>query len=234
MRAGRVSYMARADAQRRPDVQRRPNKAAGVSLIFLGGFNPVIFQPAWFMRNGLIPDDDDSVEMEAVTNQMTVWGQSWFKVVVVAERCEFHATDEIASFKGLHDIADGVFSLLPHVPLSSFGVNRFAHFQLESEDAWNRLGFSLFTREPWEGVLGDARMRTVQVQSQRADEVDGAFTVTVQPSTQFKTAVFVSTNDHYVVDPNAAGAQEALDRVAQVFDRSVDHSGAVIEQVRAL
>lgn len=221
-------------SQAAADAQKRPNKAAGSSLAFLGAFNPVIFQPAWFMRHGLIPDDNESVEMEAVTQPVASWGQSWLRVLVQPERCEFAASDEVASVKALHDLAAGVFSLLPHVPLTAFGVNRFAHFQLESEVAWHDLGFGLFTREPWEGVLDDARMRTVQVQSMRADEQDGAMIVTVQPSAQFKTAVFVATNDHYDVDADARDADAALSRLKEVFDRSMQHPDEIIERVRGL
>ena len=151
------------------DVFTRPDKAAGTSLIFNGAFNPAIFQPAWLMRHGLIADDADSVELEAVTTHITSWGQAWLKVVVQPERCEFHATDEVASYKTLHDLAVGVFDLLPHVPITAFGVNRFAHFQMESEDAWNALGFSLFSRDRWEGALDDPRMRSLTVENRHSD-----------------------------------------------------------------
>lgn len=58
------------------------------------------------------------------------------------ERCSF-AIDEVPSVKALHDLAAGVFELLPHTPVTAFGVNRCAHFAMESEDAWHSLGFSL-------------------------------------------------------------------------------------------
>lgn len=216
------------------DPQQRPNKAAGGSVVFLGAFNPTIFQPAWFARHGLIPEDEDSIEMEAVTQHITSWAQSWLKVIVQPEKCELHASDEVASFRALEDLAQGVFTLLPHVPVTALGINRFVHFQVESEDAWNKLGFNLFTREPWEGVLDDPRMRTVQVESYRGEDRDGVITVTVQPSTQFKTAVYVTTNDHYVIDKDAVDAEAALARLNKVFDASMERSEKLIERVREI
>src|SRR3954469_18579267 len=109
------------------------------SAVFTGGFNPVIFQPAWFMRHGLVPDDEEqeSVELEAIAPNVTSWRQFELTVIVQPERCEFHMSDEVASYKRLQDLPLGVFALLPHVPVSAFGINRFAHFQVESEAAWN-------------------------------------------------------------------------------------------------
>lgn len=148
--------------------------------------------------------------------------------------CEFHATDEVASYKALHDLAVGVFTLLPHVPIAAFGVNRFSHFQMESDDAWNALGFGLFTRDPWKGVLDDPRMRTVQVESVRGKDTDGVMTATVQPSRSFKTSVFVATNDHYEIGKDATDVGRALDRLEEVFDGSMEHSDAIISRVRGL
>jgi hypothetical protein len=216
------------------DAQKRPDRATGASVVFLGSFNPVIFQPAWFMRHGLIRDDDESIEMEAVTQPVTAWAQPPLRIAVQPERCEFSATDEVASFGALNDLAQGAFSLLSHVPLTAFGINRFVHFQMESEDAWHALGFSLFQPDPWAGVLDDARMRTVQVQSKRIDDGDGAMIVTVQPSAQFTHAVFVSTNDHHDVNKDATDAEEAMTRFAQVFERSLAHSEQIIDRVRGL
>ena len=109
-------------AARSGDVQRRPDKSAGLAVVFIGSFNPSIFQPAWFMRHGLIPDDDESVDLEAVTQQVTAWRQDWLRVAVVPERCEFNATDEVTSFRALVDIAVGTFTMLPHVPLTPHGL----------------------------------------------------------------------------------------------------------------
>jgi hypothetical protein len=216
------------------DAQKRPDKATGASVVFLGSFNPVIFQPAWFMRHRLIPDDEESIEMEAVAQPVAAWSQPPLRVVVQPEKCEFTASDEVASFATLNDLAQGVFSLLSHVPLTAFGVNRFVHFQMESEDAWHDLGFSLFRPDPWAGVLDDARMRTVQVQSRRPNNEDGAMIVTVQPSAQFTNAVFVATNDHYDINAKAADADEALTRLAEVFEQSLERSDEIIERVRGL
>lgn len=224
--------MSSRAAPTRADAQRRPDKSAGVSVVFTGSFNPGIFQPEWFMRHGLIPDDEESVELEAVTPQIASWRQDWLSVVAGPERCDFNATDEAASFHALVDLAVGTFTLLPHVPVTAFGVNRFAHFQMESEKAWNALGLSLFVRKPWEDVIEDPRMLTVQVQAYEADDSGGRMAATVQPSARFRNAVFVSTNDHYAQD--AEDARDALDLLQRVFERSIEHSAAIIDRIRAL
>ena len=67
------------DPLSKPDRQRRPTKAEGIALVFLGSFNPAIFQPEWFMRHGLIADKQDSLQLEAVTNDVAAWSHGWLK-----------------------------------------------------------------------------------------------------------------------------------------------------------
>jgi len=105
---------------------------------------------------------------------------------------------------------------------------------METEQAYNDLGFGLFVHEPWEGVIDDPRMLTVQVQAFEVDDSGGRMTATVQPSGQFKNSVFVATNDHYAQDPETADAAKALDVLQRVFDRSIEHSAAIIDRVRSL
>lgn len=215
-------------------IHRRPDKSAGTSLIFLGNFNPAIFQPAWLIENELIADDEDSVELEAITNSITSWGQDWLKVVVQPERCELHATDAVTSFGALADLAEGLFSLLPHTPITAFGINRYAHIEMESDDAWNELGFSLFTRDLWDAVIDDPRMLTVQVQAYAADNYGGKMTATVQSSQIYRRAVFVATNDHYARPDDDRGASNAIGLLREVFPVSIDHSAKIIEKIRGL
>src|SRR4051794_29982478 len=120
-----------------PNASSRADKASGTSVVFLGAFNPAIFQPSWFQRYGLLPDDPTAAEVQAITPQVTSWNQGWLRVVVQPEKCDFEASDEVASVRALLDVANGAFTLLPHVPVRAFGINRFVHFAMESEEAWN-------------------------------------------------------------------------------------------------
>lgn len=50
-----------------------PPEIEGISVVFLGDFNPAIFHPEWFARHGLIsePDLKDSIA-EVVTGQVAL------------------------------------------------------------------------------------------------------------------------------------------------------------------
>jgi hypothetical protein len=221
---------------RTADPQQRPDRSAGCSIVFLGAFNPAIFQPAWFMRHGLIPDEDEGAEVEAVTQQITSFKADWLSIVVQPEKCELHATDEAPSFRVLQDLAGGIFDLLAHTPVTAFGLNRFVHFAMESEAAWNDLGLNLFTHQPWAEVLDDPRMRTLQVEDRHGEREDAAHitTVTVQPSAIVSRAVFVTTNDHYNIARDATDPIDAIAKLDEVFDGTLERAGEIIERVRAL
>lgn len=215
-----------------PDALKRADKASGTSIVFLGAFNPAIFQPAWFQRYGLLADDPDAAEVQAITPQVTSWKQDWLRVVVQPEKCDFEASEDVASVRALLDVANGAFSLLPHVPIQAFGINRYVHFQMENEAAWHKLGFGLFNADLWADVVDDARLKTLQVESRRPEKPQDVLTATVQPSAQFKNAVFVTTNDHYDIGEDA-DADAALSRLGEVFDESLEHASRIIDHIRA-
>lgn len=220
----------------KPDRQRRPEKASGAALVFLGSFNPAIFQPAWLMRHDLVPDEEDAAEIEAITPQVTAFSIDWLRLFVQPERLEMQATSEAPSYKALLDLALGIFDLLPHVPVTGFGINRFAHFEVESVAAFDAIGYGFFSRDVWNGVLEDPRMRTVQVEDRHGknEEPERITTVTVQPSTLGPRTVFVGTNDHFPFSPDTTASRKAVEKLVEYFDLVLREAEEIIDHVWTL
>lgn len=217
------------------DLQKRPNQAAGSSIVFLGSFNPSIFQPAWLMRHQLIADEPDSQNIEVVSQPITSFTFEWLRVIAQPEKLELHASDEAPSPKALVDLASGIFDLLPHIPVGAFGINQYVHFSVETREAYDAIGFRLFNREVWEGVLENPRMRAVAIENRHGDfdHPNRITTVNVQPSTVTKQAVFVTTNDHFP-RKEVGEAAESVQKLKEVFDDVMRDAGSLIDHVRML
>lgn len=101
-----------------------------VSVVGVGGFNPLIFQPEWFRRHQLLPDAeiDASIEAESVvTRQLTLLQFESLRLMVRPDRWEL-ATPQPDWFDDLGAIVGSIFAKLPHTPLERIGLNHFGHF----------------------------------------------------------------------------------------------------------
>lgn len=219
-----------------PPNRERPHKLAESSVVFLGAFNPAIYQPAWFVQHELIAENPDGTELDVASPQVTAFRSDWLRLLVQLDRLEFHASDEVTSPKLLLDLVLSVFDLLPHVPISAFGINRSVHFGVESREAFDAIGYHLFSRDAWQGALDDPRMRTVQIEQRHGDmeKPEWITTVTVQPSGQDPQAVFVAVNDHFPFYDGSLDGIETTAKLVEVFDDRLAAAAALIDHVRAL
>ncbi len=59
----------------------------GVTIVVLGAFNPSIFQPSWFVQEELVRSDEgESVELEIIHPEMTIFNMEWFRFQVNRDR----------------------------------------------------------------------------------------------------------------------------------------------------
>lgn len=197
---------------------------AGTSVVVLGSFNPAIVQPAWLAKNGLVPPSEaESVDLDAVHDEFVRASFPWGTVQTMRDRFEVSTTDEAPSAEPIRDLAVGALDLLPHTPVTGFGINHWAHYRTESEEAWHALGFRLVPRSNWEGILEKPGMLAASVRGVRPDDRPGAVNVTVQPSGKVAHGVFVTVNDHFALktDDEEHAASEASTLLKAVWNDSV-------------
>lgn len=170
----------------------------GSSVVLIGSFNPAIFQPEWFARNGLMPQGEvDDAKVQVVHPQVSQFETERFVVQVTLER--FNAqTKPSATVEPLRDLVLGTFYILEHTPITAMGLNRLMHFALGSEHSWHNLGDKLVPKEPWKQVL-DQRpgLRTVEIIAQQQEGSVASVMVKVQPSVLVQWGAYFEVNEHY-------------------------------------
>lgn len=187
------------------------------SVVLVGRLNPAIFQPSWFLANGLLPKEEaEKAEVRIISPQVTELGTDWFRLLVLPER--FSAiTLDTARQPALRDLVVETFKLLEHTPLQSMGINRAQHFRMESAEGWHKVGHFLAPKEPWKDLLVEPGTCSVAVQGRLAVTAHSRLTVRVEPSSAVAPyGVLVDTNEHH--EPPGATAQALVEILEQRWD----------------
>jgi hypothetical protein len=190
----------------------------GVTVVFLGDFNPKIFQPAWFAAEELIRKREaEEATLEIIHPEVVSFTLEWLRLQVTRERFLASTTQE-PYYEILRDLILGTFGLLRHTPVQKMGINRDMHFRMPSEDAWHALGHRLAPKALWQGILDTPGMRSLTMEGVRPDAYKGYIRVQVEPSVQIHPGVCIQVNDHYEVEDlkSVVGSEEIL----TLFDRS--------------
>jgi|ERR1700730_5819098 len=183
-----------------PDIH---SEIEAANVVLVGGFNPRIFQPAWFANHGLLrPEEAELAENLVSTREVTTFATKWLTIQVIPERFQAFTMDA-AHFEALRDLVLGTFALLEHTPLEGMGINREFHIKMPSRDRYIRIGHLLVPKEPWRDLLEDPVTRSVTVSGlQKRGDHQPTLQVKVEPSNRVESGIFVSTNEHYQLKQN--------------------------------
>jgi len=212
-------------------------KIQGVSIVQLGNFNPAIFHPSWFAAHNLLRTEEaDASTINIVHPDVASFKTEWLEVNIVRERLQIGTVQE-SYYEALRDLAVGILGLLSHTPIRAMGINRDFHFNLVTEDLWNRLGDRLVPKGDWNSLLKKPGMQDVTVEGNRTDGLKGYLRVTVQPSAQVKFGVFIGVNDHYVLkaeEKETDGADKARTILSERWGESMKRSFEIAQEIAKL
>lgn len=207
----------------------------GHTIVFVGSFNPQIFQPAWFASQNLLKREEaDGAKIEIINRELVIFSSGWFRIEVTTERMIL-ATAQAQAFEWLRDLAIGTFRVLPHTPMDKLGINRDTHFRMETEEAWHAIGHRLAPKDIWKELLTDPGMAGLTIQGKRPDEHKGALNVRVEPSGKVKPGVFVNVNDHYELPLEAShGCDQIISLLEASWTKSMGRSLKIAETIAGL
>lgn len=207
----------------RPEIQ-------GVTVVFLGDFNPKIFQPAWFAAQGLIRQQEaDEARVEIILPEVVSFSLEWLALQVTREQCAMSTTQE-PYYAVMRDLIVGTFNLLQHTPLHKLGINMDMHFRMDSEASWHAFGHRIAPKELWQDVLKNPGMRSLTMEGQRPDEFRGYIRVQVEPSIKIHPGVYFRVNDHYEIETllPGMGSDVMLDIFQRAWRESLTRSNNII------
>ena len=198
------------------------------SIVFVGKFNPSIFQPAWFFLQNLISrGDGDSALINIIHPDVVNFNLNWCTVEVARERAVF-STNQDHAFELIRDLAMGTFNILSHTPINQLGINTEMHFQMRNIDEWHSIGHQILPKEQfWKDTLIEPGMLCAAVQGRRPDSYQGAVKVEVRPLSDINHGILVRINDHFEKDSSEEmiGCDYMINILSEEWEKS--HSRAV-------
>lgn len=190
------------------------------SIVLVGSFNPLVMAPHWFVKNGLIPQEDvtDSLEIDVVYSELTKFTLGNIGVEITQNKMVLRSSLESHDVR-IHDLALSVLALVRDAEVSALGLNVYNDWYFHDVDDWHRVGDMLAPKQPWLNVypasprVGLAKM---QMQVKKPEGMPGVFNLGVSWLDEKKWIRF-SVNDHY--DGNYLGSSSAH-HVGGTFQKS--------------
>lgn len=171
----------------------------GLSIVIAGRFNPSIFSPAWLRLQGLIGSREaDDAEVQFIVPPAASFSTEWLQLTVTEDTLSM-GTASAQDYDRLRDAAIGVLTVLNQTPIIALGINREAHWEMPSNDAFHAVGDLLVPKTFWGKILALPGTQDLTIQGVRDDLWRGYIRVTVQPSARIPRAIYARVNDHIVL-----------------------------------
>lgn len=219
-----------------------------MNIVVRGPFAPGVFSPDWFRRNELVGESQLSdVQVFGISDEEAKLRLGWADFYASRDTLQF-GTEQVEEFPRLRDLVVGTLEALPLHPVSVIGVNSATHTVLGRSEHLHRIGDVLAPKEPWNDVLSNPGLRSAVLWGSRDDGQRGRVAVTVEPSTIFEKAVYVSVNDHFDLavetgprqDRNTAFVfageliEPSIERRELLFDLLRDQWDAMVQRASAI
>lgn len=180
-------------------------------LVFLGDFNPAIFQPFWFASKGLLGEDEaENAQVEVVFNELSRFQVGgWLMVEVTRSRCEFK-TMKRPYFLPMKDLVVNVFQILSETPIKAVGINNVYDLSLKNEDDYFHFGDALAPLSNWSGILHSPRLFHLEIiENQENDLLRRVNIMPTDPNLKVNFGVNISINHHFTLPDKSTGSMIA-------------------------
>ena len=207
----------------------------GVSIVFIGSFNPAIFHPSWYVKEELWSETElENAQVDVITADICSFRTEQYALQALNNRFMI-STTQVPLYEALRDLAIGTFRILRHTPLAKLGLNREVHFRLESAEVWHAIEHKLAPKGHWQPVLKNPAMRALTIAGMRPDGLGGAVNVRVEPSNRVENGLFVEINDHFEVEDTLARSANAILSIAEEqWTESLRRSDEIVRHIGGL
>ncbi len=215
------------------------------SIVLIGKFNPAIFTPAWFAKNGLFSDAELAAsELSVASNSITQFVMEWLTIEVQQNRFFLQVTSD--PFLRVLDMTAKIFGeLLPHSHVVQIGMNYSEAFILDSTKRRLALGRKLAPLGPWGEwgkKIGEASGSAVGgmvalIMRENYEPLSIGFRrVDVEPYDErfAGRGVTISVNDHrnIVGEKEQEDATVAVGILIECFEQSIGDAKQIVNELR--
>jgi hypothetical protein len=189
-----------------------------ISVVFIGKFNPAIFQPLWFSSESLIrKSEGEEARIELIHPDATIFSLDWIRIEALRDKIIFRSLQD-ENEEIIADLIIGTFRLLRHSPIFKMGINKEIQFTAEDEKAWHKIGDTLAPKDVWNKIVNKPGMNSLTMESRRSEDTyKGYIRTKIEPDQKNKYGVLISVNDHYEIEMKENGIINS-DEVLKIFE----------------
>jgi hypothetical protein len=170
------------------------------SIVLVGDFDPLLMAPHWFVKQGMLPqeDIDESLSIELVYKDITKFSVAGIVVEVRADMLILRS-EQVSFDYMLHDLALGVITSVKHANITAVGLNVFDDIVISDDKLWHKFGDVLAPKEIWNVAVpnsGRAGLVNMQMQLRKPVGEPGVYNFTVQ-LTDRANGMRLSLNHHF-------------------------------------
>jgi hypothetical protein len=204
------------------------------SIVLVGTFNPLMFQPEWFGKNDVIsPEEVEFARNQSnniptiITPQLTVFRTSQLSIRIEQDR--FLVLAEKEPLLIIKDFVKKTFEKLGGLTITAFGYNYSAHYKFNSEPEIHAFADKLTPKQYWRALLGNdvtgddrkGGLSSLQMH-QYKDGNEGMISIVLQRSVHLKPepGIFLICNDHTNISDDDSSAEVVIEKINKSFEAS--------------
>ena len=170
------------------------------SIVLVGTFDPLAMTPHWFVKQGMIPqeDIDENLAIELVYKELTKFSLANVFVEIQEGMIVLRSDHPSFDYK-IHDLALGILSSVKKSEVTALGINLYTDVFFEDADFWHKVGHRLAPKDIWLQAAPDSErvgMANLQMQINKPAGEPGVYNFTVGWLDKPK-AIRFSLNNHF-------------------------------------
>ena len=201
------------------------------SIVLVGDFNPLMYQPEWFGRNDVISMEDvefarnpNNAFPMVITPQFTMFRTSQLSITIELNRFQVVAEKEPLII--VKDFVAKTFERLGGLTIRAYGYNFSAHYKFDSESKIHIFADKLAPKQYWGSLLGDdiagdnraGGLVTLQMQKSKENN-EGQITTVLQRSNLIQ-GIYLTCNDHVNISEDDSVADIVMEKIENTFSVS--------------
>ena len=184
-----------------------------MSLVFVGEYAPLMFQPLWFLNNDIIKQTEyesiESINKDKCLVSDTITFFETDNLSFRIDRNRFQIIVKKQPFELGIDTFEKIAEVFTSFPVKAFGINFSFHIQLDNTDDMKKLGEKIAPRNYWSELFAnncDTDLVKSGLGSITFNKVEdfGAINVTMETSQRIKNGIFFNYNFHFAIKDSAA------------------------------
>lgn len=170
------------------------------SIVLVGEFQPLMMAPHWFVKHGMIPqeDIDENLTIELVYKDITKFSIANVVVEIRADMVILRSNQASFDYK-IHDLAIGILSNLKAARVKAVGLNVYHDLVVGTEELWHSFGDMLAPKSMWLAASPESPrvgMASMQMQLNKPEGAPGIYNFSLG-LTDMTRGVRVQINNHF-------------------------------------